>query len=73
VYLKKGMRNSAIQTFSSLVRKYPNYPTYHYHLGMALYETGDKIRAKKELRDALAAHPSRRDALKISDLLTRVG
>ncbi len=73
VYLKKGMRNSAIQTFSSLVRKYPTYSTYHYHLGMALYETGDKIRARKELRDALAAHPTRRDAVKISDLLTRVG
>jgi tetratricopeptide (TPR) repeat protein len=73
VYLKRGMRNSAIQTFSTLVRKYPKYATYHYHLGLALYETGDKARAKKELRDALAAHPSRKDAEKISELLARAG
>jgi tetratricopeptide (TPR) repeat protein len=73
VYLKRGMRNSAIQTFSSLVRKYPKYATYHYHLGLALYETGNKTGAKKELHDALAAHPSRRDALRINELLARAG
>jgi tetratricopeptide (TPR) repeat protein len=73
VYLKRGQHDSAIQTFSSLVRKYPNYPTYHYHLGMALYETGDKMRAKKELRDALAAHPSAKDTAKIKELLARAG
>ncbi len=64
VYLKRGMRTSAIQTFSSLVRKYPKYATYHYHLGLALYETGNKTGAKKELHDALSAHPTRRDAAK---------
>jgi tetratricopeptide (TPR) repeat protein len=73
VYLKKGLRDSAIQTFSGLVRKYPKYATYHYHLGLALYETGDKTRAKKELRDALAAHPSRKDAVRINELLARAG
>jgi tetratricopeptide (TPR) repeat protein len=73
VYLKKGQSASAVQTFSTLVRKYPNYATYHYHLGMALYETGDKTRAKKELRDALNSHPSAKDALRIKELLARAG
>jgi tetratricopeptide (TPR) repeat protein len=73
VYLKKGQRDSAIQTFSSLVRKYPTYPTFHYHLALALYETGDKTGAKKELRDALSAHPSAKDTLRIKELLARAG
>jgi tetratricopeptide (TPR) repeat protein len=73
VYLKRGMRTSAIQTFSSLVRKYPKYATYHYHLGLALYETGNKTGAKKELHDALSAHPTRRDAIRINELLARAG
>jgi tetratricopeptide (TPR) repeat protein len=73
VYLKKGQRDSAIQTFSSLVLKHPHYATYRYHLGMALYENGDKLRAKKELRDALAEHPSVKDTARIKELLARAG
>jgi tetratricopeptide (TPR) repeat protein len=73
VYLKRGMRTAAIQTFSGLVKNHPHYATYRYHLGLAFYETGDKTRAKKELRDALAEHPSRKDAVRINELLARAG
>jgi hypothetical protein len=40
---------------------------------MALYETGNKTGAKKELHDALSAHPTRRDAIRINELLARTG
>jgi len=72
VYLKKGQRDSAIQTFSNLVRKYPGYATFRYHLGLALFEKGDKIGARKELEAALAYHPAQQDAQRIRELLDKI-
>ncbi len=73
VYLKKGLRDSALQIFGNLVQKYPKHPVYRYHLGMALLENGDKGRAKKELDTALASHPSRQDEARIKELLSKIG
>jgi tetratricopeptide (TPR) repeat protein len=73
IYLKKGQRDSALQIFSNLVRKYPEAATFRYHLGMALVETGDKGRARKELQTALASHPSRQDEARIKQLLGKIG
>jgi Flp pilus assembly protein TadD len=73
LYLKKGLNDSALQVFGNLVKKYPNYPTFRYHLGMALLERGDKKSAKKELQAALAAHPSRQDEARIKELLGKIG
>jgi tetratricopeptide (TPR) repeat protein len=72
IYLKKGLNDSAVQVFGNLVRKYPKYPAFRYHLGMALLEKGDKTSAKKELETALAAHPSRRDEVRIKELLGKI-
>jgi tetratricopeptide (TPR) repeat protein len=71
IYLKKGMRVSAIQTFGNLVRKYPKYPTFRYHLAMALFENGDKAGARKELETALANHPSREVEVQIKKLVSK--
>jgi tetratricopeptide (TPR) repeat protein len=71
IYLKKGMRDSAIQTFGNLVRKYPKYPSFRYHLAMALFEKGDKAGARKELEIALANHPSRQEEVKIKELVSK--
>ena len=73
VYLKKGMRDSAVRTFSGLVQRYPTNPTFHYHFGMALFETGDKTGASKELGAALANHPSDEEAAKIRALASKIG
>jgi tetratricopeptide (TPR) repeat protein len=73
VYLKKKMLDSAVRSFNSLVQKYPGNPTYRYHLGMALFETGDKAGARKELGTALANHPSEDQAAKIRELVTKIG
>jgi tetratricopeptide (TPR) repeat protein len=71
IYLKKGQRDSAIQTFNNLVRKYPHFATFRYHLGMGLYERGDKAAARKELQTALADHPSKQDEQRIKELLAK--
>ncbi|HEV8043270.1 MAG TPA: tetratricopeptide repeat protein [Bryobacteraceae bacterium] len=71
IYLKKGLNDSAIQTFSNLARKYP-YPVFRYHLGLALYVKGDKTAARKELQAALSGNPSREDKARIRELLQKI-
>lgn len=73
IYLKKGLNDSAVQTFTNLARKYP-HAIFHYHLGLALYMKGDKAAARKELQTALAAgHPSTEDKARIHELLEKLG
>jgi tetratricopeptide (TPR) repeat protein len=72
IYLKKGLGDSAVQTFASLVRKNPHVPAYRYHLGMALLAKGDKLAAKKALQAALDDRPSPQDKRKIVELLGRI-
>jgi tetratricopeptide (TPR) repeat protein len=71
IYLKKGLNDSAVQTFSNLARKYP-YAIFRYHLGLALYVKGDKAAARKELQAALAGHPSPGDEARIRELLQKM-
>jgi tetratricopeptide (TPR) repeat protein len=73
VYLKKGMRDIALRTFENLVQKYPRSSTFHYHLGMALFENGDKAGAKKQLDAALAQHPASGEESQIRQLVHKIG
>jgi tetratricopeptide (TPR) repeat protein len=73
IYLKKGMIGSAIQTYTSLVHRYPNSSIYHYHLGMAFMGTGDLVKAKTELQNALANGPSQEDETNVRQLLHQLG
>lgn len=73
VYLKKGLKDSAFETFTGLVHKNPHVATYRYHLGLALLEQGDKVKARKELQTALTDHPSPQDEDKIKELLKKLG
>jgi len=70
-YLKKNMTDVALQAFGSLVRKYPNQPTYHYHLGVALLQRGDRPKGKAELQTALNLGPPQNIAVKIRELMAR--
>jgi tetratricopeptide (TPR) repeat protein len=72
VYLKKNMTDDAVQTFRDLVRSNPENATFHYHLGAALYQKGDRKKARTELEAALAAKPSASDVPRIRDLLARL-
>jgi Flp pilus assembly protein TadD len=73
IYLKKGMKDSAIQTFSSLVQQNPDSPTFHYHLAEALYENGDIQLAKIELEKALSERPTSDIEKKIKALVSTIG
>lgn len=73
IYLKKNLSDNAIEIFNDLVKKQPNHSTYRYHLGMALSQKGDKPRALRELEQALKNNPTKDEAGKIRDLMTKIG
>jgi predicted Zn-dependent protease len=71
IYMKKNMYESALQSFQVAVNGNPGSMTFRYHLGAALYQTGNKSQAKTELQAALAATPKSADEPKIRELLAR--
>jgi Flp pilus assembly protein TadD len=73
IYIKKNLSDNAIQIFQELTTQYPSSPTYRYHLAMALFQKGDKPKARKELESALKSNPTKEDAAKIKDLMARIG
>ena len=73
IYLKKGLRDSAISVFESLANKYPDNPLYLYHDGLALYQTGQTAKAKDELEAALPKRPSAEIRKNIETTLAKIG
>ncbi|HYL37652.1 MAG TPA: tetratricopeptide repeat protein [Bryobacteraceae bacterium] len=73
VYLNKKMADSALQVFHNLAKKQPDDPTFQYHLGAALFEKGDKTQARAVLQAALSKNPSQQQAVKIRELLAKIG
>jgi Flp pilus assembly protein TadD len=58
IYLKKDLEDSAVQVFSSLVRRFPNSPEYRFHYALSLTRRGEKAKARTELQLALRKSPS---------------
>jgi Flp pilus assembly protein TadD len=73
VYLKRNQNDSAIQVFRILTQKYPNDATFHYHLGLALLQQGDKAMARAELKTALTQKPSEEVKRNIETVLAKAG
>lgn len=73
VYIRKQLSDSAVNLYRDLVPKAPKNPIYHLHLGMALYQKGDKVGAKKSLQTALSLNPAPNDSAKIKELLSKLG
>lgn len=73
IYIKKNLSDSAITIFQDLTVKQPNNALYHYHMGMALFQKGDKVKAKQSLQTALAKKPDKDVEPKIRELLGRIG
>ena len=73
IYIKKNLSDNAIDIFKGLVVKQPKNSTFHYHLAMALYQKGDKAKAKQSLQTALSLKPGKDEETKIRDLLAKVG
>jgi tetratricopeptide (TPR) repeat protein len=72
VYLKKNSVDSALQTFTSLSKKYPDVPMFRYHLGLAAIQKGDRFMARNELEQALASKPSAQEAAEVRDALAKL-
>jgi Flp pilus assembly protein TadD len=73
IYIKKNLADNAIEIFRELTRKEPGNPTFHYHLGMALYQKGDRVAARQALQNALRNKPAPDEAARIKELLSKVG
>ena len=73
IYIKKNLADNAIEIFRELTRKEPTNPTFHYHLGMALYQKGDRLAARQALQNALRNKPVPEEAARIKELLAKVG
>jgi tetratricopeptide (TPR) repeat protein len=73
IYLKKNLADQAIDVFKDLVVKEPNHSTYHFHLGMAYSQKGDKSQALVQLREALKYNPAKDEKDQIQQLIARLG
>lgn len=73
IYIKKNLSDNAIQIFRDLTAKNPEKSTYHYHLGMALFQKGDRPGAKRSLEAALTKRPDKDEESKIKELIAKCG
>ena len=72
IYIKKNLSSDAERIFKDLVEKDPASSTFHYHYGLALKQKGDKSSARREFESALKDKPSKDEAGKIQDELTKL-
>ena len=56
-HYKKGSYKSAIGYFDESLKKAPDNPTYHYHLGLAYVADGQVNEGKESLKKALSLNP----------------
>jgi tetratricopeptide (TPR) repeat protein len=71
VELQQGNTAAALPLFSSLTKKQPDNVTFLYHYGVALYRSGDRTAAKRQLESALAKQPPPPIEKDIRDLLAK--
>jgi len=62
-----------VQVFRGLTREHQENPTFHYHLGLALIQKGDRATAKAELNTALSQKPSPKVRGDIQAALAKIG
>jgi Flp pilus assembly protein TadD len=72
IYLKQNQNESALDMFRKLTVSEPGNSTFRYHLAAALFQSGDKIKARTELQAALASKPGASDEARIRELLARI-
>jgi len=73
IYLRKKLTSQALQVLRDVVARVPANPTYRLHLAMALFDSGEKQLAKRELERALKQKPSATEQAKIRELVSRIG
>jgi tetratricopeptide (TPR) repeat protein len=62
VYYRKQLPILAVQPFERAVGQAPENATFHYHLGLALAGSGDRVRSRASFETALKLQPSHTDA-----------
>jgi len=72
-YYQKGAYALAIGLLEEALKKTPQNPTYHYHLGLAYQKLNDKARAKAHLSRALELNPNYAKASDIRKALAELG
>lgn len=73
VYIRKNLNDTAISLLKPLVAKQPRNPLYHYHLGLALLQKGERAAARQSLQTALSLNPSKEDEQRIREALAKAG
>lgn len=73
IYIRKNLTDNAISIFHDLVKRQPRNPLYHYHLGMAQLQKGNRTAARQSLQTALQLKPTKQDEVRIRDLIARAG
>ncbi|WP_255665393.1 tetratricopeptide repeat protein [Luteitalea sp. TBR-22] len=72
VYLKKQLPALAIPPLKVALERVPGNPAFHYHLGQAYAQTGNKDAARQALEQALRLQPDFADADAARQLLATV-
>jgi tetratricopeptide (TPR) repeat protein len=57
VYYKKGLASLAVTALREAVQQNPSNPGFHYHLGLAYLQGGNKVDAKATLQHVLKLNP----------------
>jgi Flp pilus assembly protein TadD len=73
VYLKKQLPSLAIQPFRFALEKAPDNPAFHYHLGLAYAQAGDKAAARLAMEKALKLKADFEGADEARSLLRTLG
>jgi hypothetical protein len=55
IYVQRHEHEQALPFLSAAATRAPGNPIYHYHLGVAYRQTGDRARAREELQRAMAS------------------
>jgi tetratricopeptide (TPR) repeat protein len=73
IYVRKNLLDDGLRILRELVSRKPDSATFHLHLALALYQTGDRRSARKELESAKRYKPTGQEQTKIKELLAKVG
>jgi tetratricopeptide (TPR) repeat protein len=73
VMLKQENTETALQIFGGLAKKFPENPSFRYHLAMAFLKKGDRERAKSELNATRSLKRSKDEDRRIEELMRSLG
>ena len=73
IYVRKGLNDSAIQIYTSLVQRYPEEPAFRYHMAVAYIQMGKIAQAKEQLTIVLSKKPPKDLAIKVQAMMSRLG